>query len=533
MDTVGDVVEALAVEIATRAAAIAGAMAVDLPDDLRLWELAGGRPTTPAAGGTPEDLGRLLEARSDVKVRRSNGVHFTPEVLASGLVARALVRHEAPTVCDPACGGGALLLAAARHEVANGHVPDKVVARLWGIDIDPLAVATTEAALILYCGVRPPAEHLVVADVLHDELVLPAFDVVVGNPPFLGQLAAATARTASQSRALRLRFGEAVRAYTDSAWIFLLLGCDLARQGGTVAMVQPQSLLAARDAGGVRRAVEERARLREVWVPHGRPFDAAVDVCVPVLEIGGRSGDPPAEWGISLARHHGVPAVDLRSDRTLGDCATTAAGFRPEYYGTAQHVREDDGLAPGRPLLTSGLVDVGGNGWGRRSARVGGRIWQRPVVDVAALEGPAAAWALRTSVPKLVIATQTKVIEATVDDDGRFLPGVPLIVALAPAHHLWPLAAALCSPPVSAWAAQRAAGTALSPGAVRLTASIVREAPLPSDPAAWDEGTRALRAGDAERFAEAMTAAYGAAPDIAAWWLQRVGSAWSRDGSTR
>ncbi|MFZ6003734.1 MAG: N-6 DNA methylase [Actinomycetota bacterium] len=525
--------DAVALDIATTAAGIAGAMGVDLPDDLRLWQLAGGRPSSSPAEGAPEDLGRLLETRADAAVRRSSGIHFTPQVLAEGLVARALALHSAPKVCDPACGGGALLLAAARHEVGRGRDPREVVTRLWGVDIDPLSVATTEAALTLCCGVRPPVANLVVGDALHDDLALPHFDVVVGNPPFLGQLAAATARCKPQSDALRARFGEAVRAYTDTAWIFLLLGCELAREGGTVAMVQPQSLLAARDAAGVRHAVQEQALLREVWVPGGRPFDAAVDVCVPVLDLSRGRDAGPVDWAGAIARSHGVPPVELNDDRTLSDCATAAAGFRAEYYGTAHHVHEEGALPSGRPLLTSGLIDVGGNSWGRRSARVNGQVWQRPSVDVAALEGRAAAWARRTSVPKLVIATQTKVVEAAVDEDGRFLPGVPLIVALAPVDRLWSLAAALCSPPVSAWAAQRAAGTALSPGAVRLSASLVRDAPLPVDQDAWDDGTRALEAGDAERFAEVMTAAYRCSPGVADWWLQRVGSAWSRDGSTR
>ena len=86
--------------------------------------------------------------------------------------------------------------------------------------------------------------------------------------------------------------------------------------------------------------------------------------------------------------------------------------------------------------------------------------WDRPVVDVGALEGRAADWAQRTGGPKLLVATQTRVVEVVVDDAGEWIAGVPLVVVLAPTERLWPLAAALAAPAVSAWLLQRAAGTA-------------------------------------------------------------------------
>lgn len=464
--------------------------------------------------------------------RRSDGTHYTPEPLARALVARALAGHRRPVVCDPACGGGALLLAAARNLVEQGDDPAAVVTRLRGADIDPLAVATTEVALTLWAGAAPPREHLRVADMLLDELEWVDVDVVVGNPPFLSQLSASTSRSAANAARLRDRFGTAVQAYTDSAGLFLLVGCAMARRGGTVAMVLPQSVLGARDAAGVRSRVAELATLREVWVPPRRSFDAAVDVCVPILEVGGL-GDVEPRWSTHLARAFGVPAVDLASMASVGDEATIGAAFRAEYYGIAPHVREAADLPTGQPLLTTGLVDLAHAAWGERSARVAGRRWVSPVVDVAALEGRAAAWAHRSAAPKLIIATQTRVVEVVVDGEGRFVPGVPLVVAWAPSERLWALAAALASPPVTAWAASHAAGTALAPGALKLTAALVREAPLPSDHDAWTAGTDALERRDLERFADAMTAAYGCGSDVAAWWLDRVGSAWSEHAPTR
>ncbi len=513
-------VDARAAVVAVRAVELSLALGIDLPDEMRLWRLAGGRPVAAPVPGRPEDLGLVLEANLDAADRRTSGSHYTPEHMAHGLIARALDGHAAPTVCDPACGGGALLLAAARHQIAAGAAPTDVVARLWGADLDPLAVATTEVALTLLTGTTPPDGNLVVADSLLAPPRWPPVDVVVGNPPFLSQLGAGTSRDGALATQLRERFGAALRAYTDPAALFLLAACELTREGGTVAMVQPQSVLAARDAAGVRDALSARARLRDVWLPDGRPFDAAVEVCVPILEVGARAAED-RPWSAHLAHAQGVPRVDLRVRSSFGEEATTAAAFRTEYYGTVPHVHEAASLPEGRPLLTTGLVDLAGESWGRRPARIGHRRWTSPVVDVGALEGRAADWARRTAAPKLVIATQTKVVEVTVDPEGRFLPSVPLIVAWAPTERLWPLAAALCSPPVTAWVAERTAGSALSSGALKLTAALVREVPLPPDGRAWQTGTAALQAGDLLRYADSMTAAYGCDPDVATWWLGR------------
>ncbi len=511
---------------------MAGAAKVDLPDGLALWSLAGGRPDVAAVPGEPEELGRLLEASFDPAERRRRGAHFTPSALADELIERAVAGHDRPTIGDPACGGGALLLAAARHLASAGEVPSQIVDRLWGADIDPLSVATTEAALTLWAGTTPSAGRLTVADALLDDLAWPELDVVVGNPPFLTPLATPTARTAGDVERLRGRFGTAVRAYTDSAGLFLLRGAQLARPGGTVAMVQPQSVLAARDATGVRDAIGALGRLVDVFVPSRAGFDAAVEVCVPVIEVGGPRGSG-ARWSALLADAHGVPVVDLPASATLADEATTTAGFRTEYYGMVDHIDEQRDRPAGRPFVTTGLIDLGHCAWGTRAARVGGRAWDRPVVDVGALEGRAADWAQRTGGPKLLVATQTRVVEVVVDDAGEWIAGVPLVVVLAPTERLWPLAAALAAPAVSAWLLQRAAGTARTPRALKVTAALLREVPLPTDHDAWACGTAAFRAGDLEGFAEAMSGAYGTGPDVAAWWVERARTVWSPSGARR
>ncbi|MGH9113348.1 MAG: N-6 DNA methylase [Acidimicrobiales bacterium] len=564
--------------IAGAAVRLAAATGRSLPDDLQLWALAGGRPV---AGGGPStgdgvadqataqseapddghggaDLAVALEAATHADVRRVNGLHVTPRWLADQLAARALDGMDglpATTACDPACGGGAFLLAAARRLHRRGADRRRIVRHLlWGADIDPVGLAVAEVVLALWAGEAPPPGRLVVADSLAVGAAAwpdppPAgFDVVVGNPPFQNQLGRSTARSRVEQQRLRARFGDAVRAYTDAAWLFLLLGCELTRPGGRVVLIQPQSLVAARDAAAVRDAVDGRARLRTMWVDERPVFAAAVRVCAPVLDVlddrerGGRQGDAGPAWSARFADAVGVPEVDMPSGPTLADHADVFAGFRDEYYGLVDLVSEldpavdVDGSAPDgvAPLVTCGSIDWLGSSWGRRPSRFAKRAWRAPVVDLGRLEaeGPRAArrWVERTRVPKLVVATQTRVLETAVDDAGAWVPSVPVLSVVPHARQdVWRLAAALAAPASTAWLMRRAPGTALARGALKVAAPDLLDLPLPTDERAWDDATAALcelvahpSAHRREAFLAAASAAYGTPVAVTAWWRERA-----------
>ena len=154
---------------------------------------------------------------------------------------------------------------------------------------------------------------------------------------------------------------------------------------------------------------------------------------------------------------------------------------------------ERDDLPPGAPvapLVTSGLVDWVGCGWGTRQVRYARRRWEAPVVDLDRLSGAppvAQRWVARYRAPKLVVASQTRVVEAAVDPAGDWVPSVP---ALAVVPHdpddLWRLAAALLAPAASAWLAHRSGGTALDGRAIKVAKPDLAALPLPGDPTAWD-----------------------------------------------
>ena len=170
-----------------------------------------------------------------------------------------------------------------------------------------------------------------------------------------------------------------------------------------------------------------------------------------------------------MARARGVPDRRWATAGTLLDIATASADFRDEYYGLIDAVIDDPSGALPR-LITSGLIDPAELLWGRRATTFNRVRREFPRVQLDLLSDALRMWAARRMVPKVLVATQTKVLEAIVDEDGSLLPSVPVITIEAPVDDLWRIAALLVSPPIAAIAATRHLGAALSADALKLSA---------------------------------------------------------------
>jgi hypothetical protein len=531
---------------------------------------------------TSQQIGPAYLAGLDRARRRRAGAYYTPAPVAAGLTRLALRGAlGSTTVADLAVGGGAFLLAAAEALAGVGlgrrHVVEEL---LWGVDLDAGAVAACRRALVAWAaegGEVADPRHVLVGDGLRGRAAWPdspaeGFGAVVGNPPFQSQLGRETARGPDGLAALREHYGEIVKPYVDTAALFLVAATRSVAPGGRIALVLPESVLAARDAGPARAAALDSCHVTAFWWAGAQVFDAVVDVCAPVLTRGGAapvevqrfSGpavtdaapvhvDPAAlaagrSWASLLTPEGTIPQLELGDVGTLGDFATATAGFREQFYGIADHVREagshaSDAARPCARLVTVGLVDPMRCRWGVAGARFAGQRWVEPVVDLVSLHDAderLARWGDERLVPKVVLATQTRVLEPAVDLDGSWWPSVPTIAVVprgeADADLLWSIAAVLAAPPVSAWALEHHRGAALARDAIKLAASQVLAIPLPPDRVAWDAGAaaaaraqRGAAVGDAEAWREAlvevghaMTRAYRAPSAVLDWWLDRL-----------
>ncbi len=513
-----------------------------------------------------------MSAEVALEAVRRRGAFYTPEWLADALVERsfASLRRTEPSadgasinVLDPACGDGVFLDSVRRFRSAAGVDPTVSRPNLFGMDIDAGAVGSCQARL-------GPGADIRVGDALFDvDARTPGsgafadvfvrhggFDLVVGNPPFLNRLRRAQAPDREYAARLRARFGAHAGGYADVAGVFLAQAVEIVRPGGVVAFVLPRSLLSTRDANAIRQVVARRAALETVWwSDDDNLFDhARVRVCAIVVvrdreqaaigrfrDRAWRSVAPLAAsdfdaaaasgWGSLTDDGDGDWMLGGNAAGTIGDLAAVTADFRDQYYGIVPYVREGGGP---HQLVTCGTIDPLTSLWGQRPVRFAKRTWAAPTVDAAALRADAPAlrsWLDARTVPKVLVATQTRIVECTVDVDGSCVPCVPVVTVVPAPDHLWRVAAALSAPVVTRLALRSYRGAARSIDAIKLSAQQIAALPLPADPDAWERATALAtvlasgrRSTDQWRaFAVAANAAYGIDDaGLVAWWLDRL-----------
>ncbi len=468
--------------------------------------------------------------------RKALGAWYTPSALVERLLDFALdPAIEAASgsddprgallalrVLDPSCGDGAFLVPAAKRiiealeRVGETNSARQVIERcVVGVDIDEAAACVCESALReLAPGASP---RVMVADALRAGPALfddERFDAVVGNPPYLNQLARETASSREVAARVREWSGGLVKGYADAAGAFWLLSTNLLREGGRCALVLPRAILSTRDASAVRAHIAGRCAIDAIWFDDEPVFDASIRVCAPMVRLGkprretareisldfrpiSNENTPRGEfWRALIPGVAEIPDCAVRTDRVIGDIARATADFRDQYYGLAGSIVEDaharglcapDELEARYPrLITSGLIDRDRSLWGERPTRILKQKWLAPRVDRERIERDTALgdWLRARLVPKILLATQTRVLEPLLDIRGELLPCVPVITITPPPDDPHPLDtlraahASLLSPVSTAFAAREFAGAALSPDAIKLSATQTRALPL-------------------------------------------------------
>lgn len=287
----------------------------------------------------------LLQASETGRERKKTGSYFTPSAVAEDLLGRALrdstsLDASRPlTVCDPACGGGAFLVEAARLLSERSGARSSICSRIYGTDLSEVALATTEMALWFLAGddkapVGDPKRFAVgdalwgasfTRDSVDDESLIGTegsalrldfpvrfpdisprgFDWVVGNPPWVAFQGRATQKISTERRSFyRARYA-AFSGYPTLHGLFIQRAAELA-PNGCVTLLVPSSVSDLDGYKETRRILRTSHTARVPLPEYGQDaFEGVVQPCFGLIADPGTDGVHPADavWPLQEKTH--------------------------------------------------------------------------------------------------------------------------------------------------------------------------------------------------------------------------------------
>ncbi|HEU4727254.1 MAG TPA: Eco57I restriction-modification methylase domain-containing protein, partial [Kofleriaceae bacterium] len=278
-------------------------------------------------------------------VLRPLGVVYTPPQVTEPMTrvaleplvhGRSVDEILALRVCDPAIGEGAFLLAAVRvlgeHLVRGGLGEAEARARaagcVFGVDVDPRAVAAAQAALGTAPGQLQVADALGLdwAGAFPEAFVRGGFDAVIGNPPYVRQ------EHLGAHKPLLRRFAS-YDGVADLYVYFLELVHRLARAGGRYCLITPNKWLTAAYARKLRGYLAAQHSVEGVIDLARSALFGAADAfpCIVWGTVGAACDAPiraarlPAGTALELATHLATLPASLAATLPAGLPATLPA----------------------------------------------------------------------------------------------------------------------------------------------------------------------------------------------------------------
>jgi len=288
-----------------------------------------------------EKLGQLYEVLLDAEGRKRSGSYFTPTALTERVTRAALAVTTPGSVCDPALGGGAFLLAVLK-QLSGASPRDVLESRLFGADKSELAVAVAEASLWLAVAdadfdPEPLRAHLTVTDALgrgweRAMVGERGFDLVIGNPPWVAYAGRAAQPLDPTERQRLARSFRAFRGYPTLHGLFVERAVELAPRG-VIALIVPSPLADLEGYRPVRRVVGATHAPCEPLLELGQDaFEGVTQPCFVLLAAPGSGAEDGRPYRLVERQRANAQASEVEPPAVL-ERLTRLPCLPPELFG--------------------------------------------------------------------------------------------------------------------------------------------------------------------------------------------------------
>ncbi len=195
-------------------------------------------------------------------------------------------------ILDPSCGGGYFLIEAFK-KIRNHlrDVDDRYIIEnmLYGIDIDDFSIFLTKAGLLFAGSCSDVNFNVFGLDYLTDSFNLGKFDIVVGNPPYVGHKNSST----EYKKALYEKYSDVFYDKADISYCFFKKSKDVLKQDGIISFITSRYFMEALYADRMRSYIKNNFNIISLFDFSGNKVfkDAMVSPALITLSNIGRNKD--------------------------------------------------------------------------------------------------------------------------------------------------------------------------------------------------------------------------------------------------
>ncbi|MEL7648040.1 MAG: N-6 DNA methylase [Sedimentibacter sp.] len=232
--------------------------------------------------------GELYELLLTSKEKKKLGQVYTPKEVIDSMLTQAfeLKKVDKHTrILDPACGSGYFLVEAFRKikEMNLEGVDDRYIAEnmLCGVDVDDFSVFLAKMGMLFLSRQKDVCLNIYKNDFLTEDLDLGKFDIVVGNPPYVGHKNSVS----DYKKILYYNYPDVFYDKSDISYCFFKKSHDVVKQDGIVSFITSRYFMEAMYADRLRIFLKNNFRIVSLTDYSGNNLfsDAMVSPAVIVL----------------------------------------------------------------------------------------------------------------------------------------------------------------------------------------------------------------------------------------------------------
>lgn len=199
----------------------------------------------------PASLYEALLTNNEIK---SLGQVYTPFEIIDNILNKVFHIKNVCTntkILDPSCGGGYFLIEIYKYikdthpEIHKRNIVENM---LFGIDIDDFSIFLSKMGLIFHTGLDNINFNIYNSDFLIDNLNIGKFDIIIGNPPYIGHKNI----NSNYKKLLYEKYSDVYYDKADISYCFFKKGKELLKSEGIISFITSRYFMEALYANKLR-----------------------------------------------------------------------------------------------------------------------------------------------------------------------------------------------------------------------------------------------------------------------------------------